>query len=458
MPTTSRDIGPGQGGKEGMRSGNPDTTVPDIDRAAPGRHPPLISLVVSCFKVASFLPAFLESLRRQTVSLKTVDLIFVNDGSPDDSRGIIRAWMQRHARQARLVDQENQGLCGARNAGMAVARGTWVSFPDPDDVLDPRYLQRVTTFITEAGDEVDLLSTHPLMLDDTSGRLIDDHPLNQKFRPGNQVVDLDRHPNYIHLQAASAFYRLGRVMEQGLLFDPAIVPNFEDGYFTALYLADRVAPRVGIVADAYYHYRLRADGSSAVQTSWQHPDKYVNLPRRGYLRLAEQVVARLGMQLRHRVRPVRRIPPAAAGLGPPPGQLGDRGQQLEHPLAVRQGDDEAGPFLRLRRQHHVRDAGGVQYAGDRTTVPGDDLGGVERAGRVDPDRGDHRSDRHAAGPRRPAELDAGASQRPDHEALDGGVAVPQGHERGEHGGRQLACQPSQRHGTSSSSLVGPSVL
>ena len=78
--------------------------------------PPTFSLVIPVYNVAAFLPAFLDSLAAQTPPLTDCELIFVNDGSTDESVTLIRAWIGRTGHVAEVMDQPNQGPAVARNA------------------------------------------------------------------------------------------------------------------------------------------------------------------------------------------------------------------------------------------------------------------------------------------------------------------------------------------------------
>ena len=248
---------------------------------------PLVSLVTPVYNVAPYLPDFLASVDAQTCPLSSLDLVFVDDGSSDGSAELLEEWRRRTAVRSTLVTQSNAGLSAARNAGLAHATGEWVTFCDPDDTLAPDYLARVIAFLSSRrARRARLVCTNVLILDEATGQLLNRHPLRWRFAPGTHIVDLDHHPTYIHLQAASGFYRRAEIERRGLVFDARIVPNFEDGFFTAQYLADTPHPAVAFVSDAYYHYRRRADGGSLTQTSWARPEKYTALPRHGYLALA----------------------------------------------------------------------------------------------------------------------------------------------------------------------------
>jgi glycosyltransferase involved in cell wall biosynthesis/CDP-glycerol glycerophosphotransferase (TagB/SpsB family) len=255
---------------------------------------PLISVVVPTYNVARYLPDFLSSLQRQTYPLAELDFVFVDDGSTDASGDVVREWADRVAPFANVVSQPNGGLAAARNTGLEFARGQWVTFTDPDDMLSPNYFEEIAGFVRGQGADVQLVAARLMILIDGTNEVVDRHPLRFKFTRGRQVVDLDRHPKYIHLQAASAFYRREVIEGLGLRFDGRIRPSFEDAALTTRYLSHFDHPLLGLVPEAQYLYRRRLDGSSLVQASWARAEKYLDVPRFGYLETLREIAARRG--------------------------------------------------------------------------------------------------------------------------------------------------------------------
>ncbi len=89
-------------------------------------------------------------------------------------------------------------------------------------------------------------------------------------------------------------FACARIREHELRFDPRIRPNFEDGHFNCCYLLEHARPQVGFLGTARYHYRLRADGTSTLQTSAPHPGRYTAVPEFGYLDLVHRAIERYG--------------------------------------------------------------------------------------------------------------------------------------------------------------------
>lgn len=106
--------------------------------AAPARNEgedriPLVSVVIICYNHGHFLAEAIESVLEQTIG--DVELIVVDDGSTDDTPAVAARYPS-----IRYLRQRNQGMSAARNAGLRVSRGRYVSFLDADDRLLPEAL------------------------------------------------------------------------------------------------------------------------------------------------------------------------------------------------------------------------------------------------------------------------------------------------------------------------------
>lgn len=93
----------------------------------------LISAIIPVYNSEKFLEECIESLRNQT--LKEIELIFINDGSIDRSLEILNKY-ERIDNRIKVINQENSGPSVARNRGIEVATGEYISFIDSDDWID----------------------------------------------------------------------------------------------------------------------------------------------------------------------------------------------------------------------------------------------------------------------------------------------------------------------------------
>ncbi|MBM7000829.1 glycosyltransferase [bacterium] len=98
----------------------------------------LVSVIIPVYRVEPYLRACVDGVRTQTH--EELDIILVDDGSPDACPSICDEYAAADAR-VRVIHQANKGLSAARNAGLAIACGAFVSFVDSDDVVAPAFVE-----------------------------------------------------------------------------------------------------------------------------------------------------------------------------------------------------------------------------------------------------------------------------------------------------------------------------
>lgn len=99
---------------------------------------PLISIIVPVYKVEPYLRKCVDSILNQTY--KNLEIILVDDGSPDNCGAICDAYASKDSR-VKVIHKENGGLSSARNAGLEIASGEYISFVDSDDILPYRSME-----------------------------------------------------------------------------------------------------------------------------------------------------------------------------------------------------------------------------------------------------------------------------------------------------------------------------
>ena len=253
---------------------------------------PRFSLVSAVYGVERYLPAFIDSIEAQSFDLGAVEVVVIDDGSTDGSAQLLAAWAARRPDLVRVVTKDNGGQASARNAGLEVARGEWVTFPDPDDTLAPDYLAQVDKALRRQP-RAEMAAAHRVNIDGDSGREVP-HPLAVHFNERDRVRNLDQDPDYFAGHAPSTFFRSDRLAEQRLRFDTSIRPNFEDGHFCCRYLLALEAPLVSFVRSAKYRYLKRSDNSSTLATSRGVPSRYTTVLERGYLDVLRRGAERTG--------------------------------------------------------------------------------------------------------------------------------------------------------------------
>lgn len=112
---------------------------------------PLISVIVPVYKVEPYLDKCISSIANQTY--KNLEIILVDDGSPDNCPAMCDAWAEKDSR-IRVIHKPNGGLSDARNAGMAVATGELMAFVDSDDWIVPDMYEYLYQRLTEDNSDI----------------------------------------------------------------------------------------------------------------------------------------------------------------------------------------------------------------------------------------------------------------------------------------------------------------
>jgi glycosyltransferase involved in cell wall biosynthesis len=94
----------------------------------------LLSIIIPVYNVERYIRECLESIFRQGLSDDEFEIILVNDGTPDNSIGVVSDYIDSHDNVI-VLNQNNQGVSIARNAGLTKSQGKYVYFMDPDDLL-----------------------------------------------------------------------------------------------------------------------------------------------------------------------------------------------------------------------------------------------------------------------------------------------------------------------------------
>lgn len=102
---------------------------------------PLISIIVPIYNTERYLEKCLDSLVNQT--LKNIEIILINDGSPDNSEKIIKKYLKKYSDKIVYYKKENEGQGVARNYAIKLARGEYLTFVDSDDFVEKTMLEEL---------------------------------------------------------------------------------------------------------------------------------------------------------------------------------------------------------------------------------------------------------------------------------------------------------------------------
>lgn len=112
----------------------------------------LVSIIIPVYNVEQYLSKCLDSLIEQTYT--NIEIICINDGSPDNSQTILEQYAQKDER-IKLISQKNAGVSAARNNGLQLAKGEYILFVDPDDWCETDLIETAIEGFED--DEIDLV-------------------------------------------------------------------------------------------------------------------------------------------------------------------------------------------------------------------------------------------------------------------------------------------------------------
>lgn len=98
-----------------------------------------VSIILTVFNTSRYLEQCLDSIVSQT--FKDIEIICVDDGSTDESLKILKKYRDDDSRIT-LISQKNSGAGAARNQGLSIARGEYLSFLDSDDFFEPNMIEK----------------------------------------------------------------------------------------------------------------------------------------------------------------------------------------------------------------------------------------------------------------------------------------------------------------------------
>lgn len=215
---------------------------------------PLISVIVPVYNVEKYLTKCLDSLLAQT--WQNLEVILVNDGSPDNCWAIMQDYAARDSR-VRLFNKENGGVSSARNFGLDQMRGEYVSFVDPDDWVSPYYLE----WMYEAAQEQGVRMTLAEFVDVLEGsESVKEEWL--KTRPAARKITTETYPSAGRVAGGHAWRTLyHRSVAETLRFDQSLHYAEDILFFT------QSVAKAGAYAylDAPLYYYLKRSGSAMGQ-------------------------------------------------------------------------------------------------------------------------------------------------------------------------------------------------
>ncbi len=214
----------------------------------------MISIIIPTYNVGEYVDRCLDSVVNQTYA--NFEVIIVDGNSTDDTLARVEAWLLKDSR-LNLLHQKSKGLGPARDEGIAVSKGEYITFIDSDDWWDLTYLEKMFDSIEKNDSDIsmcDRLNYH--FYDD--GRIACKYPMTKAIMqdPGNSFID---NPELLQMIEVSVN---GKIFRKKLFIDNSIkTPNCAAEDRTIMHYLFYKARNISKVKEPLYFYHAERGGS-----------------------------------------------------------------------------------------------------------------------------------------------------------------------------------------------------
>lgn len=235
-----------------------------------------VSVIIPVYNGEEYIQACLESVLNQT--LEGVEIIVINDGSKDRTQKILAQYQQKYSDKIKVISKENEGQGKARNIGIDLAKGEFITFVDSDDTIDSNMLQKLYDKArTEESDLIicdyyEISSVKEEKTENTKKQEKQNNKINKAIKKAIIQKSSDPKKDYIVSVAGPCNKIIKteilkknnlRFLENAIYEDIAMVP------LIALY-----TNKIAYVEEPLYNYYIRA-GSTMRQTEFN--DKLLSI-------------------------------------------------------------------------------------------------------------------------------------------------------------------------------------
>lgn len=208
---------------------------------------PKISVIIPVYRVEKELDRCVKSLSSQTY--RDFEVILVDDGSPDRCPELCDIYAQKYT-WIRVLHKENGGLSDARNAGVKIANGEYITFVDSDDWVSPRYLEALINPILNKVADISVVDIQLVEHEMFVNQPIDE-PVTFTVSSANAVFSKVLYQKYRDVSACGIL--LPKQLAQMYPFPKGKL--FEDLYTTYHYYLN--VKNIAVILEGLYYYYQR---------------------------------------------------------------------------------------------------------------------------------------------------------------------------------------------------------
>lgn len=247
------------------------------------------SIIIPIYNVEEYLEETILSVVNQTIGFKkNIQMILVNDGSPDNSENICLKYKRLYPNNIIYIKQKKAGVSAARNKGLKYATGEIINFLDSDDKWENTVFEEVyRTYLNN--NNVKIFSCKMKYFDAYKGN----HPLNYKYKK-NKIIDILLDWEYPQLSGCSVFIHRDAI--RNYRFDTKIKYSEDNKFINEIILEEK---KYMVLKNPVYYYRRRLNGSSAIQNVLNSKEHFMITPINIYKYLYDLSIKKYGKVIKY---------------------------------------------------------------------------------------------------------------------------------------------------------------
>ncbi|MGN1124999.1 MAG: glycosyltransferase family 2 protein, partial [Candidatus Gastranaerophilaceae bacterium] len=185
-----------------------------------------VSVIIPIYNVEQYLARCLDSVINQTY--KNLEIICVNDCSPDNSINILEEYSQKDNRIKIIQREKNGGLSAARNSGFDIAVGEYVYFLDSDDWIDLDYIEKMVAIASKYDSDIVLNTNIVYEYSDKPSKEFVWYTYHEKS-PDGVVLSREMAVNFTHCMTPCHLYKRDFILNHHFTFPEGY--KHEDNYY-----------------------------------------------------------------------------------------------------------------------------------------------------------------------------------------------------------------------------------
>lgn len=211
-----------------------------------------VSIIIPVYNAERYLRRCLDTIVNQT--FKNLEIILINDGSTDNSLNIMNQYKRKH-KNIEIINQQNSGQGEARNKGMSIAKGNYITFADADDWLSEDYVE--VLYETIKNNNADISVCNMIMVMSKTFKEIKSMKFPKSELNGDEAVRDLLQDKELKSYPWGKLYKKSIFLENNIIFPARMFYEDLGIIFQAFYYCSKIA-----LVNEYCYYYFQSEESS----------------------------------------------------------------------------------------------------------------------------------------------------------------------------------------------------